>query len=564
MRLYTEEELYQSIRELQIIPVKRLEDAYQESKRNKIKLTDILLTQDLLAEDNLAKIVAELVSLPFVDLSETAIDEDTLKIIPEVYAVKQKVIAFKRDKNGLHIAMVDPSNKEIPDFIAKKSGIPVKVYLATKRGMQDALALYNKDVGKVFDKIITENVKQVKGSTQPEPPIIKIVETIIEYAYQNRASDIHIEPFDNESVVRFRIDGLLHDIVRLPSAIQPQVVTRIKVMAKLRTDEHQSAQDGKISIKNENEELDIRVSIVPVTNGEKIVMRLLSERSRQFSLADLGFSESDMAKINEAYKKPHGMVLATGPTGSGKTTTLYALLKLLNRRDVNIMTIEDPVEYEIEGINQIQVNSNTNLTFADGLRSIVRQDPDIILVGEIRDTETAGISINAAMTGHLVLSTLHTNDAATTIPRLLDLGVEPYLAASSISVIIAQRLVRKICQKCRSSYEINLDKKINNDDYPALTLNLLKKYFIDKTEIRLYKGKGCEVCHQTGYLGREGIYEVIVVDDEIRDAIVAKKDASEITKIAHKNGMTTMVENAIEKVKAGITTLEEIVRVTTE
>ncbi len=561
MRLYSDQDLFEALKELEVIKGDLLQDVYSQSLESKTPLGEILIKRDLISDSNLGKVIAELTNYPFANLEQITIEEDTLKIIPEVYAKSQNVIAFKKDKEGLHVAMANPADTQVKEFITKKTGLPVKVYYSTERGIDNGLNLYSKDVKKVFDEIIKESIEEARGTKKPEPSIVKIVDTTVHYAYQNKASDIHIEPSDVDSVIRFRIDGILHDIVHLPLELHPQVVTRVKVMAKLRTDEHQSAQDGKISVKLANENLDIRVSIVPVVDGEKIVMRLLSERSRQFSLQDLGFGEDDFKKISEAYQKPHGMILATGPTGSGKTTTLYAILKLLNKRDVNIMTIEDPVEYDIEGVNQIQVNTATNLTFAAGLKSIVRQDPDIILVGEIRDKDTADISVNAAMTGHLVLSTLHTNDAATSIPRLLDLGVEPYLVASTVNVIIAQRLVRKICVQCRVSQELGKMEKEEGFS-GGLPEEFVKKYFGSINNVRIYKGKGCTVCHNSGYLGRLGIFEVLVVDDEVREAIVAKKDATEIKKIAVKNGMRTMIESGFEKIKEGTTTIEEVLRVT--
>ncbi len=376
--------------------------------------------------------------------------------------------------------------------------------------------------------------------------------TIINYGYKNRASDIHIEPLEKNSLIRIRVDGILHDIIELPKTLHQQVVTRIKVMSDLQTDEHLSPQDGKVTFNMGLEKLDLRISIIPITNGEKIVMRLLSERSRQFSLHNLGFSQEDFLKVKKAYEQPNGMILVTGPTGSGKTTTLYSIIKLLNRRNVNITTIEDPVEYTIEGINQIQTNVRTGLTFARGLRSLVRQDPDIILVGEIRDEETAGIAINSSMTGHLVLSTLHTNDAATAIPRFIDLKVEPFLIASTINIIVAQRLVRKICTNCRVSETIQVDKLQEE----------FKRYFPKKNEISLYHGKGCDICHNSGYQGRVGIFEVLVVNDEIRDGITNKESAEKIQAAAVNAGMTTMLDDGIQKVKSGITTLEEVIRVT--
>lgn len=568
MAAFNDHQLYKSIAELDVIPKVELDKAYKESKTSKKSLTEILVKDDLISDENLGKIVADLFNTPYVKLREKSIEKEVLRIIPEVVAKKQNIIAFEKNQKGLHLATTDPENKQIISFVEKKVGIPVTSYYATQNDIEGTFKLYRKDIKKAFEEIIKENVKKAKGSKKIEPSIIKIVDTSISYAYQNLASDVHIEPIENKSLVRFRIDGILHDIVELPISFHDQIVTRIKVLAKLRTDEHQTAQDGKISYKVEGDDVEMRVSIVPITDGEKVVMRILSEKSRKFSLVDLGFSGSDMKKVEGAYKRPHGMILATGPTGSGKTTTLYATVKLLNKRDVNIMTIEDPVEYDIEGINQIQVNVRTELTFAKGLRSIVRQDPDIILVGEIRDEETADIAVNAAMTGHLVLSSLHTNDAATAIPRLLDLQIEPFLVASTVNIIIAQRLVRKICTTCRISYDISDFVQGASgqvaDTGSEYNLALINKYFGDTKAARIYKGKGCEVCHHTGYIGRIGIFEVLVVEQKIREAIIARKDAEVIRELAINGGMTTMFENGLEKVKRGDTTFDEVLRVTKE
>jgi len=457
--------------------------------------------------------------------------------------------------------MSDPSNIQIKDFVEKKIGIPLIVYFATKRDIENATFLYKKDLGASFDDIIKENIKRISNVSgkQIDPPIIEIVDETLRYAYHNKASDVHIEPFREKSLVRFRIDGVLHDILTLPLELHPPIVTRIKVLSSLKTDEHHAAQDGKLQFLSYDENVDVRVSIVPIKNGEKIVMRLLSERSRQFSLTNLGFSNEDLEKVKQAYLKPYGMILATGPTGSGKTTTIYAILKLLNNRNVNIMTIEDPIEYDIEGANQIQVNTETNLTFAEGLRSIVRQDPDIILVGEIRDNETAGIAINSALTGHIVLSTVHTNDAATTFPRLLDMKVEPFLIASTVNIAIAQRLVRTIHNRCRVSIEVGIEQLKTQ-----IGEELAIKTFGDLPTVRLYQGKGCQLDHNTGYEGRIGIFEVLLMNDEIKDAITQRQDSSIIKQIAIKNGMTTMIDDGLEKVKEGITTIEEVVRVTKE
>ena len=552
-------QLFDSLKELKIIEEEKLKELYTQSEELNLSFEEVVLKSDLISDKDLGILTAELLGVPFISLDQVSISDEILNIIPEVVAKKQKLIAFKKDSNGLHLATYLPENKQIQEFISRKAGIPVNIYYSTYKDIENALNLYAKELDKAFDDIIKEHVEEAKQKEGVESPIVKLADTIFDYAYYNRTSDIHIEPFEKYSLLRFRIDGVLEDIVKFPIDLHERLVTRIRVMSNLRTDQHQSAQDGKLQYQVNDETFDVRVSIVPTTEGSKVVMRLLSSKSRQFSLMDLGFSTGNLDKVKEAYKKPHGLILSTGPTGSGKTTTLYSILKLLNKPKVNIMTIEDPVEYDMERINQIQVNTATELTFAKGLRSIVRQDPDIILVGEIRDQETANIAINAAMTGHLVLSTLHTNDAATAIPRLLDMGVEPFLVASTVNIIVAQRLVRKIHSGCRTSADLDL-KEIS----PLLSQEIIKKTFGDKKSVRTYVGKGCDLDHQTGYKGRIGIFEVLSMDDEIRQAVVDKKDASEIKGIAIKNGMTTMVEDGLEKVKSGLTTIEEILRVAKE
>ena len=350
---------------------------------------------------------------------------------------------------------------------------------------------------------------------------------------------------------------MLHDMVQLPINLHDRIVTRIKIVSDLRTDEHMSAQDGKMRFHDDEETMDIRVSILPIVDGEKAVLRLLSTHARQFSLIDLGMSERDLAKLNESILKSFVMILSTGPTGSGKSTSIYAILKIINKREKNITTIEDPVEYRIKGVNQINVNVKTGLTFASGLRSILRQDPNIVFVGEIRDIETAGIAVNAALTGHLVLSTLHTNDAATALPRFIDMKVEPFLVASTVNVIIAQRLIRKICEMCKSSISIPKGKLIKNIPVDIVTKNLgnVPKYTI-------FKGAGCKICHNTGYAGRIGIFEILEISKKIKALIVGKANSEMIAKQAITDGMTTMLDDGLIKVKKGLTTLEEVLRVT--
>ncbi len=385
--------------------------------------------------------------------------------------------------------------------------------------------------------------------------IINLIDCLVEKAHHLRVSDIHIDPTANNMRVRFRIDGVLEDAYSFPKNIHSEIISRIKVLSKLRTDEHQAPQDGRFRyiLVETGEFIDLRVSIVPTYYGENAVLRLLSDKAEHFTLESLGFSEKDREKILEAIKKPNGMILVTGPTGSGKTTTLYTLIKMLNSPEVSIITIEDPIEYAVSDIKQIQVNSKSELTFANGLRSILRQDPNIIMVGEIRDAETAGIAVNTALTGHLLLSTLHTNDSATTLPRLLDMGIEEYLVASTVSLVIGQRLVRKICRGCKEKEAYPKTIKEN-----ALLLPYAKLIENDKT---FYKGKGCEDCNGSGYSGRICINEVLVADEAIRQAILKKVAASEIRNLAINLGMTAMLEDGLKKVIAGQTTFEEVLRV---
>lgn len=556
--LLSDDKLFSLLLDGQYLPEKDLKKAQTLAQTQQISLQQAILESDLLSDENLGKVISDAANLPFVALSKIVISDETLGIIPEIVAKKHDIIAFSQGPEGIKVASPSPPSAEVFRFLSLKTGSVVVLYYCTPKDFQDALNLYKKGLQKSFDELLSEQIG-VAGKEGEEAPIVKIVQLLIEYAYDNKASDIHIEPLKNDTIVRFRIDGVLHDVLRLPKTIEAQILTRIKVLSKLKTDEHMSAQDGKMKINLPSEELDIRTSIVPITNGEKCVMRLLSSHSRQFSLQDLGMNEGDLTKVRSGFTKPYGMILATGPTGSGKTTTIYAILKMLNTREKNIATIEDPVEYDIEGINQIQVNTDTNLSFAHGLRSILRQDPDIVFVGEIRDEETADIAVNAAMTGHLVLSTLHTNDAAASLPRLIEMDVEPYLVSSTVNVIVAQRLVRKICEKCRVSQVVKIQ-----DLQAHFSAELITTYFGKGDEVRLYAGKGCPVCHMSGYQGRIGVFEVLQVTPAIEELINQKASASEIMKTAVKEGMITMMKDGLEKIQQGITSLDEVLRVTKE
>jgi type IV pilus assembly protein PilB len=560
-------QLHKILSELEYLPADEVKKAEGIAKAENITLQEALLKTDSISDENLGKVIAYSLQLPFIALDQSNIPDDVLKITPEALASQYKVLTFSLENRNLKIATSNHLQVEVFEMLAKKAGVQdYQVFFATDRDIDDSLHLYKKELGAAFENLLTS-----KTGKAAEVPVAKIVDTLIEYAYLSKASDVHIEPMRDTSLARFRIDGVLHDTVRLPQSLHAQVVTRIKVMARLRTDEHFSAQDGRMRVSLEEEDVDIRVSVVPIMAGEKVVMRLLASHNRQFGLTDLGMQPDDLLKVKNGFTRPYGMVLSTGPTGSGKTTSMYAILKILNTREKNIATIEDPVEYQIDGINQIQANPKANLTFANGLRAMLRQDPDIMYVGEIRDEETADIAINSALTGHLVLSTLHTNDAATALPRLIDMKIEPFLVASTVNVIIAQRLIRKICDRCKVSFELTKDKtgwKGGDPRTAALVSSLqpalLAKYFGSGPSLRTYKGKGCLVCHNTGYQGRIGIFEVLEVTPKIEALISQKADSSAIMRQAVSEGMTTMLDDGLAKVQQGITSLEEVVRATKE
>ena len=516
-----------------------------------------LISKHILTEEQLGQILARAMQVPFVVLSKLNIAPNIFSLVPPRLMRKNKVVAYAQEGLVLKVAMADPRDKSILEMLSKKTGLKVEVAYATESDIASMFNLNKPALQLTIDELLKNEIAEATRTASDSLPIAKIVDTLINSAYEDRASDIHIEPTESESLVRFRIDGVLQDVLLMPKKIHDRLITRIKVLSNLRTDEHMSAQDGKMRLAIPEEQLDIRVSILPVTGGEKAVLRLLSSKSREYSMISLGMSPGDLVKLERAYAQTYGMILSTGPTGSGKTTSIYAILKVLNTREKNITTIEDPVEYWIKGANQVQVNVKTNLTFADGLRSILRQDPNIIFVGEIRDSETAGIAVNAALTGHLVLSTLHTNDAATAIPRLSDMGVEPFLVASTVRVIVAQRLLRKICDGCKTSMDFTRSELLKH-----FSKDLLLKYFPEGETITTYHGTGCKLCHNTGYKGRLGVFEVLEVSQEIRKLIAEKSDAEVINKQAIKEGMQSMLDDALIKVQKGSTTIEEVIRVT--
>ena len=543
--------------------------AKEEAKVKGELLENLIVEKDLVSDEELGKLLADEIGFPFINLRKVKIDRKILEIIPEIVAKKQEIIVFDKTKDGLKIAMAEPENLEIREFLERKTGLKVIPYFATKRDIRLSFKFYKKEIKEEFEELVGKTLEEFeKKLAKPETlrlPIIKMTELILNYGYENRASDIHLEPCREKTILRYRIDGVLHDVLTLPKFCHDFLVSRVKILARLRTDVHDAPQDGHFSFPFPEEKVDVRVSVVPIEEGEKVVLRLLAERARRFNLEDLGLEEKNLKIIRENLKKPWGMIIASGPTGCGKTTTLYAMLKILNTREVNIMTIEDPIEYDIEGINQIQVNPKTKLTFARGLRSVIRQDPDIIMVGEIRDEETASLAVNAAMTGHLVLSTFHATDAATVLPRLLDMRIEPFLIASTLNMAIAQRLVRKICPKCIESYELPFSKVSK-----LLGKNLASKLPRPRGRghpknrgtlwVRLFRGKGCSLCQETGYLGRIGIFEILEISESIKKLVMEKAPATQIKKEAQKLGMIAMIEDGLEKVERGITTLDEILR----
>jgi len=498
-----------------------------------------------LTNDLLGQALAEYYKIPYFDLNTHEVNSVQVLKSPEELAVKYNILFLMENKDQILLATDDPTQTEMLEALKKTfPGKKILFAFSLSEDIKSKLVFYRKTLETRFATILKE-----KNRVAPE-----LVDEIIKDAIFYRASDIHFEPTGEEVLIRFRIDGVLQDAGRVTKDYYDNILNLIKVLAHIRTDEHLSAQDGAIRYgADEESNIDLRVSIIPTVTGEKVVIRLLSQYISNLSFVDLGLSYNDHRLLDHNMHRQFGMILVTGPTGSGKTTTLYAVLKAVKNPGVNITTIEDPVEYKINGVNQIQVNEQTNLTFAKGLRSILRQDPNIVLVGEIRDKETSEIAVNAALTGHLLLSTFHANDASTAVPRLLDMGIEPFLLSSTLKLIIAQRLVRRICENCRHSVEttkVELDKK-----YPYL-----KTYFSDKN-YTFYEGKGCQACNYTGFKGRIALYELISVSTEIQDLIVAKAPAQDIWRMAEKQGSHSLFVDGLEKVRTGVTTLEELLRI---
>lgn len=543
-----------------------------KAKEANVAVEQYLLDKKLLLEEQIYKAAAAFYQVPFIDLRGQNIKKEVLFLLSEPYAVANQVLPFERDGDGIKIAALRPDDLQLSDFIQRKTGLTPKFYFPAPTSLKEALKQYRRTLKAEFEAIAEEaREERPLQELAQELPIVRVVDTFLEHAILESASDIHIEPAEKEVIVRFRVDGILRPAMNLPKSIAPGIVARIKILANLKIDEHRLPQDGRFKIITQEYRYSVRVSVIPVYDGEKIVLRLLNEATKTLTLEQLGLRSKSLAMVQAHIKKPHGIILVTGPTGCGKTTTLYSILNILNMPGVNISTVEDPIEYRIPGVNQSQVNPRIGFTFATGLRALLRQDPNILMVGEIRDAETAEIAIHAALTGHLVLSTLHTNDAATALPRLIDMGAPPFLVASTVSLVVAQRLVRKLCPDCRESYKLSAQEiKDLQKQYPIAEIlkTLCQQGAItDKQTLEsllFFRSKGCPQCHKEGYRGRVGIYEVLEMTPEMTELVQRKTSSDVIAKTAKQAGMITMLADGFMKAKEGITTIAEILRVTKE
>lgn len=519
-------------------------------------------------EEQLMEAKGEVIGIPYVDPSQQPISPEVLAFLPEEVARRFTVIPVAKEADTLSVAMVDPLDLQVLEFIEKKSGFGIRSYIATATSIKRAIAeQYSRglsfEVGEALKEAaptlaIPLSIQTGVTGVLGEAPVARIVSTLLEYGIKVRASDVHIEPLENETRIRYRIDGILHEKLILPRRIHDAIVSRIKILGNMKIDEKRLPQDARFNFKIGPEELDLRLSTMPTAYGEKVVMRLLKKTGGVPSLPELGLRSTALKHLDENIARPHGIILICGPTGSGKTTTLYSILSKLNSTKVNIMTLEDPIEYQIPGVNQVQVNVQAGLTFASGLRSFLRQDPNIIMVGEVRDSETTDLAIQAALTGHLVFSTLHTNDAAGALPRLLDMQAEPYLIASTVTCIAGQRVVRRICNTCK------VVKKPTEEIIAEFKKGLGSLYKEAGKPLTFYVGKGCKECNNTGYLGRVGIFEVLPVSEKVAKMVLSHEPAGAIVEEAISEGMITMKEDGFMKVLEGVTTVEEVLRVAEE
>jgi type IV pilus assembly protein PilB len=562
-----------------------LETAKVDALKASKPLIAYIAEKNLVGEEDLTRVSAQAMAVPYANLNSIQVPEDVLKLLNRETAETYMAVPFGMQQGRLAVGMLDPTNIQAVDFLSRKVGHTITVYLASRASIDHVLAMFHTDIGadvagaldiaKVDDhpKVEAKNPKAVQNLVQ-DAPITRALNAILDYAAQSRASDIHIEPREHELKIRYRIDGILQETMTLPKSIEPALISRIKIMANLRIDEHRIPQDGQFQISSSGREIDLRIAIAPVVWGEQVVIRLLDKSGTVLTLDSLGFRGRAMRVIEEGIHKPHGMTLSTGPTGSGKSTTLYAVVQALKDVAINIVTLEDPVEYKMDGINQIQVNPDVGLTFASGLRSILRQDPNVVLVGEIRDKETADLAVQAALTGHVVLSTIHTNSAAGVLPRMLDMGIEPFLIASTINTVVGQRLVRKLCPKCKTEFDTDeaQTKSVMDTLHEVLPKNKgevekVKKdvgYEIiplaDQKSYKMYQAVGCKECVK-GYKGRIGIYEVFGMTPDMEKLLLQHATTSDVQIQAQKNGMITMKQDGYFKALNGQTTLEEVARV---
>lgn len=566
----TDEKLKSIVLESGLVKEEDFAPLVEESRRSGQSLPNILIGSGKIPEDYFTELLSPYYGAPVVNLKKETLDVATIELIPEVYAKSKDVVLFRynKEKGVASLAMLDPFDYDTIEYVRAKLGAWVEPHLTTFSSLRYGLKHYKKNIGVEFNDVISQNVEQSLSiaddkdlsKTATAVPIVTILDNIMDHAVALSTSDIHFEPLERELLVRFRIDGIMHEILSLPKAIAPVLVARVKILGNLQIDEHRTPQDGRFRFEmDDGSNLDVRVNIMPVFHGEKVEMRLLKSSARPLTLKDLGMSDEGIVILYDEIKKPHGMILVTGPTGHGKTTTLYAVLHILNTPSVNITTIEDPIEYEFPRVNQTQVNPKAGITFANGLRALLRQNPDIIMIGEIRDNETVEIAVHAALTGHLVLSSLHTNDAPSALPRLLDMGAPAFLLSSTVNLVIAQRLVRKICTSCIESYPAS----------PEITrlikaqVELLGKA-VTNIPGTLFRGRGCKVCGNSGFQGQVGIFELFRVTDAVRELILREAPVSEVRKKAIDDGMTTMFEDGLDKVEKGVTTIEEILRVVKE
>ena len=545
----------------------------REAERTGRDVTEILVSRGFVTQEYLDQILSSYYHAPLANLVGEEISPDVLNIIPEDIARARNAVVFARDNDKLKVAVMDPSDLETIKFLEGYTQKQLMIYFATERDLQYAFSQYRKEILENFQRSLEDQMRYVNrmqlgqvsdlAKAATEVPIVAIVDNLISYGAALNATDIHIEVLADALLIRFRIDGILREVARLSVEIHPAIIARIKILSGMQIDEHAKPQDGRLKYKRGNEMFDIRVATMPTFYGEKITMRLLLAGAKPLSFAELGMTPDQVATIEKNIKKTFGMVLSTGPTSSGKTTTQYSILSFLNKPEVNIVTIEDPIEYELRFVNQTQVNVKAGITFASGLRAFLRHDPNIVMVGEIRDNETADIATNAALTGHLVLSTLHTNDASTAVPRLIDMGVPPFLVSATLNVIMAQRLVRKVCAECIESYtpEQTMEDSIR-EQLAVVAPDTAKSY---KLPTILYHGKGCKACNWKGYLGRVAIFEILDVDADIR-TYIANKDFTldGLRKLMATKGMKTMFEDGLHKAEMGMTTLEEVFRVIRE